>query len=152
MLEGRAAAVAATLPDGSVLVAGGRDMNQKSLASSEMFLPAEDRWAAVRPMHKARAGAAAIALSNGCVLVAGGQAHLGPMDSTEVYDVTCDTWTKARSMLAGRACFAMAPVFKDRMLATGGLSKLGFCCFGQPRACDICEVRHQTSPSSCFHA
>src|SRR3954447_11009973 len=70
----RRGAVAAPLPDGRVLVAGGsyNDGTEHSLASAEVFNPAAGAFTPINAMGVARVRAAAASLPDGRVLVAGG--------------------------------------------------------------------------------
>jgi hypothetical protein len=77
-------ALAARLPDGRVLVAGGDggyryaggsgpSPNPVSVtATAELYDPATDTWSPLHPMPEARAGGAAVVLADGSVLLVGG--------------------------------------------------------------------------------
>ena len=75
-------AVAATLADGRVLVAGGeRDTcgvdglcgeTYVAIDSASLYDPATDAWTALPPMPEPRAGGAAVTLTDGSVLIVGG--------------------------------------------------------------------------------
>jgi len=75
-------AVAATLADGRVLVAGGeRDTcgvdglcgeTYVAIEAASLYDPATDTWTALPPMPEPRAGGAAVTLTDGSVLIVGG--------------------------------------------------------------------------------
>ena len=74
-------AVAATLADGRVLVAGGeRDTcgvdycgeTYVALEAASLYDPATDTWTALPPMPEPRAGGVAVTLADGSVLIVGG--------------------------------------------------------------------------------
>ena len=96
------------LPDGQVLLAGGRVLREPAcevkcgpdivLASTERYDPVSDRWIATAPMRGPRAGHAAALLPDGRVLVAGGFVSSGipPTPPAELYT----------SSPASESCFA----------------------------------------------
>jgi Ca2+-binding RTX toxin-like protein len=120
----RAGAAAAPLPDGRVLVVGGRDASGHPLASAEVFDPGIDSFSApFGPMSVPRAGAVAAPLPDGRVLVAGGSAadfvtHL----SAEVFNAATGTFSSAGigSMAFPRVGAAAAPLADGRVLVAGG--------------------------------
>ena len=84
MLEPRDYPVAASLPDGDVLVAGGNDNGY--LKTSETYDPSTNTWKAAPEMLEAREGASAASLPDGDVLVVGGENETRIPDLHETYD------------------------------------------------------------------
>ena len=77
-------ATAVLLPNGKLLIAGGR--NVSFLSSTDLYDPATNTFAASTPsMNIARAYAAAALLPNGKVLIAGGLDSPNILSSTELY-------------------------------------------------------------------
>jgi len=70
---GRVDHVAALLPDGDVLVAGGMDGTDTALAGACLYDPASNTWSATSSMSTPRAYATATVLPTGSVLLAGGE-------------------------------------------------------------------------------
>jgi len=73
----RTQAVAATLPDGRVLLAGGGPRDNSlplALSDCDLYDPRTNRWTATAPLHTPRALAAGTLLADGRVLVVGGTA------------------------------------------------------------------------------
>jgi hypothetical protein len=99
----RNGAVAAPLPDGQVLIAGGEnEITEKSepipIQSAELFNAGTDTFTALpasgeTEMHVARWDALAAPLPNGQVLIAGGDAGTGALESAELFNPTTDTFT-----------------------------------------------------------
>jgi len=72
MIEARTDHTATSLPDGTVLVAGGSDFGGGTLfASAELYDPSTGSWTATASMIEARSGHTATLLLDGSVLVAG---------------------------------------------------------------------------------
>jgi RTX calcium-binding nonapeptide repeat (4 copies)/Galactose oxidase, central domain/Kelch motif len=132
----RGGAVAAPLPDGRVLVAGGvyfpagrfppPATSIHYLSSAEVFDPATNafRSAGIGSMSVPRAGAAAAPLPDGRVLVAGGNdPGVGELSSAEVFDPATNTFSSAGigSMSVPRAGAAAAPLPDGRVLVAGGI-------------------------------
>jgi hypothetical protein len=89
MLTARYQHSAARLPDGRVLVTGGRTSEERPLASAEIYDPAKDRWTAAPPMPAPRAEHHALSSPQG-VLVAGG---VVPEDKSHAYAFpTAELW------------------------------------------------------------
>src|SRR5262249_21426773 len=77
---------ATLLPNGKVLVAGGRN-NQSDFDSVELYDPATGVWTATRSMTTPRFNHTATLLPNGQVLVTGGfEFGVGDLASAELYD------------------------------------------------------------------
>jgi hypothetical protein len=94
---------ATLLPDGRVLVAGGRNNTGTDLTTAEIFDPASQAFTAVAPMGAARSSHAAALLSfNNNVLVFGGSSNGTSLAAAELYDPGTNTWTTTASMAAPR--------------------------------------------------
>jgi hypothetical protein len=99
----RNGAVAATLPNGQVLIAGGENGTTVKnepipFQSAELFDPATDTFTALpesgeTEMQVARWDAVAVSLPSGQVLIAGGNDGTGALKSAELFDPTTNTFT-----------------------------------------------------------
>jgi hypothetical protein len=119
MTAARYGAVAAPLPDGEVLIAGG--YNVAELATAELFNPATDTFTSVSgEMTISRQEAIAAPLPNGEVLIAGGQ-HSGVLASAELFDPATGTFTSvAGTMTTARYAAMTAPLPDGKVLIAGG--------------------------------
>ncbi len=122
MSVARHGAVAAPLPDGRVLVAGGdyNDGTDHSLASAEVFNPATNAFTPVGDMGVARVRAAAASLPDGRVLVAGGNDGTTRLSSAEVFNPATNAFTPVGDMGSDRARAAAAQLPDGRVLLVGG--------------------------------
>ncbi len=118
----RHGAVAAPLPDGRVLVAGGdyNDGTDHPLASAEVFNPATGAFTPVGDMGIARIRAAAAPLPDGRVLVAGGNDGTTRLSSAEVFNPATNAFTPVNDMPTDLARAAAAPLPGGRVLLAGG--------------------------------
>jgi hypothetical protein len=118
----RRGAVAAPLPDGRVLVAGGsyNDGTEHSLASAELFNPTTGAFTPVADMGVARVRAAAAPLRDGRVLVAGGNDGSNRLSSAEVFNPATGAFTPVGDMTADRAREAAVTLSDGRVLVVGG--------------------------------
>jgi hypothetical protein len=118
----RHGAVAAPLPDGRVLVAGGdyNDGVDHPLATAEVFNPSTNTFAPVGDMSIARIRAAAAPLPDGRVLVAGGNDGTTRLSSAEVFNPATNAFTPVGDMGTDRARAAAAPLPDGRVLVAGG--------------------------------
>jgi Kelch motif protein len=86
MHRARAFFVAAELPNGNILVAGGFD-GGVTFADSEIYNWHTGLWTVTAPMNQARSAPVAVQLENGRVLVIGGLDGDGTiLNSAEIYD------------------------------------------------------------------
>jgi hypothetical protein len=129
MASSRTAAMAAPLPGGDVLVAGGwrysspYDHNGGGLKSAEVYDSASGEFSATGAMIQSRIGAAVAPLADGRVLIAGGlQAPMAskPYASAEIYDPETGEFTATGSMAIGRWQPVAAPLPDGRILVAGG--------------------------------
>lgn len=121
------------LPDGRVLIAGGRHGlpdGSSFLASSEIYDPLADTWTNTtgNMMNVAREGHLAVLLKNGKVLIAGGEGPWRVAGKTaELFDPTTQMWSLTGSMsdgwLAGSATLTL--LADGRVLRTGGTDGQG---------------------------
>jgi len=90
---GRRLHTATLLPDGRVLVIGGRDAQDRPLATAEIWDPKRRTWSAAGRLHLGRCCHSATLLDDGRVLVVGGRVkHKDPFDCEEEHGV-CTTTT-----------------------------------------------------------
>jgi hypothetical protein len=127
MMVGRSGAVAAPLPDGRVLVAGGVDPTVQTgsnvLQSAEIFDPATGTFSPTGSMTVPRVGAAAAPLPDGRVLIAGGDDQIqlaGALSSAEIFDPATGTFAPTGDMTILRNGPAAAPLPDGRVLVAGG--------------------------------
>ncbi|WP_170320021.1 Kelch repeat-containing protein [Polyangium spumosum] len=121
MAHWRMHATATKLPDGRVLVAGGRDLDTIDLESAEVFDPGSGTWAVVESMGLARKKHTATRLQDGNVLVVGGSRnYFGETSSVERYDWQTGTWTSESSMPAPRSDHVAVSLMDGRVLVAGG--------------------------------
>jgi hypothetical protein len=90
MIVIRSAHTATLLPNGTVLVAGGRGAydvasGYQSLSSAELYDPASGTFTATGSMTTARDSFTATLLPNQKVLIAGGANAAGALSSAELY-------------------------------------------------------------------
>jgi WD40 repeat protein len=115
MSTSRIGATATMLPDGDVLIAGGRSEGL-ILASAEMFDPRSGTFAATGSMTQPRAGHTATVLPNGNILIVGGSTD----NSAEIYSPATGKFSKTGSTIdnfAGRIAVSLGD---GRVLVAGG--------------------------------
>jgi hypothetical protein len=123
LMASRSAHVAALLPDGKVLVAGG--WHADFLASAELYDPASGTFAATGEMTEARENATATMLSNGKVLIVGGSNQTGRSRTAELYDPASGRFVATGSMTVERELHTATLLQNGKVLVTGGFSKTG---------------------------
>lgn len=123
--------VAALLPDGKVLVAGGFvpdpitvDVETKT---AEVYAPTQGVFTNVGSMNSARAIAAAAALPSGDILVTGGLDGVGAvvLASAEIYRAATGTWSPTGSLATPRAGHTATPVGDGTILVAAGYDNTG---------------------------
>ncbi|MFT3766502.1 MAG: kelch repeat-containing protein [Minicystis sp.] len=122
MIDPRARHVAALLPDGEVLAAGGQGWIE-AIASAERYDPATDTWSPAAPMSAPRDLAKGTTLADGRVLVTGGHDNVpfvSFLDTAEIYDAASDSWTLTGPMVSPRGYHAITRLADGRVLVTGG--------------------------------
>ena len=122
----RTGAVAAPLPDGKALIAGGIDGNS-ILSNAELFNPQTDTFTSVpNAMTNERYGAVAAPLPGGEVLIAGGGEGNGYLSSAELFNPQTDTFTSVPNSMTTQRYGAMAAPLPDgEVLIAGGYESFG---------------------------
>jgi hypothetical protein len=117
----RAGATATLMPDGRILIVGGKDGNGNALETAEVLNP-DGTMTPVPPMLTQRYGHSAIQLKDGNVLVAGGHTSGGGVVNTaELFDPVANTWHWAsNAMTDARADFALSQLLDGNLLIAGG--------------------------------
>lgn len=120
----RAWHTASLLPDGMVLVAGGRDTLGSSLAGAELFDPSSGQWIQLKTMRDSRWDHTAVLLPNGKVLVTGGE-HAGLLDNqlldrSELFDPDSRSWSATGRMSRQRSEHTATLLPSGKVLVVGG--------------------------------
>jgi hypothetical protein len=128
--EPRRGHAATALPDGRVVVAGGRNADGDPTVSAEMYDPVAGTWATVAPMKVGRIGHSLTTLADGRVLVtggttagtgaAGGGQTIRPESSAEIFDPKTGAWRTTQSMSTGRFEHTATALPDGKVLIAGG--------------------------------
>jgi hypothetical protein len=118
MTAPRAGHTATLLPNGKVLISGGR---RDGLTNAELFDPAAATFTSTGEMVTARRLHTATLLTDGRVLIAGGFLNNSnsPLASAELYDPTTGTFTATGSMLTARGKHTATLLYDGRVLVAG---------------------------------
>lgn len=111
---------ATLLPDGNVLVTGGRG-DKNALSSTELYNPTTGTWRNAASMNAPRNLATATLLPNGKVLVIGGDSG----GTIELYNPATDTWTPAGAMKSPRQGHTTTLLSDGRVFVVGGFAGMG---------------------------
>ncbi len=121
MANARYGAIAALLPSGDVLIAGGSNsvFVGNSLASAETYAATSGTFSSAGSMTNARNGASATLLPNAQVLVVGGATSGTFPAQAESYDASTGTFTATGSLPALFVCGTPAPLPNGQVLLMG---------------------------------
>jgi Galactose oxidase, central domain/Kelch motif len=114
---------ATLLPNGMVLVAGGRGpVGFEVTASAELYDPASGSWTVTGSLNTARFLQTATLLPSDKVLVAGGVGGGVILASAELYDPANGTWTTTSSLNTARAEPTATLLLNGMVLVAGGIA------------------------------
>ena len=127
----RALHTATLLPNGEVLVTGGRALTEATPTfsnSAETYDPSTSSWSPAGGMSETRAGHSAVLMADGRVLVTGGLAVVAAgeervtvyRDTAEIYDPETRTWSSIASMTEPRWAHTTTQLDDGRVLVAGG--------------------------------
>jgi WD40 repeat protein len=117
---------ATLLPNGKVLVAGGRNFDDGALNTSSLYDFLTDKWTAVTNQNMgARDNHTATLLPNGKVLVAGGRGTFGAaLNTSSLYDFLSNTWTTVTNLdgddMGARGSHTATLLPNGKVLVAGG--------------------------------
>jgi N-acetylneuraminic acid mutarotase len=124
---------ATLLPDGRVLIAGGRGsdhsgaFNYPATAVAEIFDPTTGTWSETGYLSVGRKQHTATLLPDGRVLVAGGADEVfNSLDSTEIYDPSTGIWSPTGNLQHGRRRHTATLLPDGRVLVAGGVGSPQF--------------------------
>ncbi|MBM3944899.1 MAG: hypothetical protein FJ317_05330, partial [SAR202 cluster bacterium] len=128
MADSRSFHSALLLPDGRVLIVGGKAKGVSEWPivhrRTEIYNPATGAWMETGEMVNERQSPAVALLPDGRVIVAGGtNTSIDPYNSTEVWDPATGQWSDAGDMSNYRETPQAVTLKDGRPLVTGGRSK-----------------------------
>ncbi len=123
----RAGHTATTLPDGTILIAGGRDaFTGVVVPAAELYDPATESFTPIGNMVVGRVLHVAVPLPGGRVLLAGGDTAMElASPSAEIYSVADRTFTPTGPLDAGRTFHVAVPLASGEALVAGGMAPDG---------------------------
>jgi uncharacterized repeat protein (TIGR03803 family) len=123
---------ATLLPNGLVLIAGGRIANDYATSQwadtndCELYNPATGSSTFTGPMADSHSSGIAMMLTNGLVLIAGGEDNgQSTIPGAELYDSASGTWTITGSLQQKRESFASVLLSNGKVLVVGGYDNSG---------------------------
>jgi N-acetylneuraminic acid mutarotase len=118
----RAGHTATLLPDGNVLVVGGRyyDGLLKITNSCELYHPESGNWTLADTMSTEKWNHTSILMNNGQVLTVGGASYQGSINTCEIYDPGLDLWFTTDTLNEARENHTATLLNDGRILVAGG--------------------------------
>ena len=112
--------IAVTALDGRIHLVGGRGLDDKTVATHEMFDPATGRWTKLAPLPTARDHVALVAVA-GKLHAIGGRTATPDTNVTahDIYDPAANSWQAAAPLLSP-VSNAAATVYRGLILLAGG--------------------------------
>jgi hypothetical protein len=138
MATARAYHTETLLPNGKVLLAGGRGASSTFLDSAELYDPATGLLAPTGSMSARRVSHTATLLGNGKVLIAGGfTSSTNGTTSAELYDPATGLFTPTGSMTRPRGTHTATLLPTGEVLITGGYSGSKNTLSNFPTTCEL---------------
>ena len=116
---------ACLLPNGQVLVAGGKTSLQSDTACAELYDPTRGTWTPTGNLHAVLNAHTATLLASGQVLVVGGANALGVVPNSELYNPSSGTWERIVEINTGRSFHTATLLPNGQVLVTGGGNGMG---------------------------
>jgi hypothetical protein len=114
-------ATATLLPNGKLLVAGGRIPAGEPLSTAYLYDSAKGNWSNAASMEVAHDFHTATLLPTGDVLVAGGLKTTGTgLKTSELYDELSGTWSQTGDLVNGRQLHTATLLTNGKVLVAGG--------------------------------
>ncbi len=104
----------------AIIVAGGRDSENKELASCEQFNVQLNQWSSIASLNKPRRDAAAAAHSHSVFVFGGYNPDVGLLDEIEEYNTAADKWTVLQARLTVARYQLAAAYLDDSIYMFGG--------------------------------
>ncbi len=123
LAEARTRHTATLLPDGSVLVIGGRGAADRALASAELWNPVTRSFSPAGSLAEARHSHTATLLPSGQVLVIGGTLGEGSLASAELWDPITGSFVPAGSLKDARGLHTATLLGNGNVLVVGGSTR-----------------------------
>lgn len=121
MTDARFQNAMAKLPDGRVIVAGGRSIENRAIDTAEIWDPETGLWTPTLPMNQAHETMPMVSLGDGRVMVIGGADDTyAPVTTVEVYDPATNGWVEIDPMSEKRIWHTATLLSDGRILVTGG--------------------------------
>jgi N-acetylneuraminic acid mutarotase/sugar lactone lactonase YvrE len=117
---------AALLPDGRVVVAGGRNSSMLLTAAVDIYNPASNTWSPAAPMSATRSRFTLDLLANGKLIATGGDAGV-ILASTEIFDPASGVgaWSAGAPLSMKRSVHTSVRLGNGSLLVIGGLNGSG---------------------------
>lgn len=109
-----------TMPDGTVVVVGGRDADGRPLPSIEVLTPGASAWREVGQLAYARADHTATRMPDGRLLIAGGQGAQTILSSSEIFDPATDAISVGPALVRARRRHTAVLVSTGELWLVGG--------------------------------
>jgi hypothetical protein len=122
----RTAYTATLLSNGEVLVVGGVDRSDETIAVAEIYNPESGTWRTTGSLRDARWGHTATILQDGRILLAGGLLDdwlMSPAETGELFDPETETWSRAGRITQGWMHTATA--LDDGLVLVAGGTRTG---------------------------
>jgi WD40 repeat protein len=126
LTTGRREHTATLLPNGKVLVVGGKTTGDVVIGSAELYDPATGQWTTAGGLSAPRCQHTATLLPNGMVLAAGGYNGSSYLNSAELYDPVSGQWSPAGAMNHHRGSHTATLLSNGQVLVTAGYSDVEF--------------------------
>lgn len=122
MNDSHAYGAAKMLTNGQVLIVGGENNGQYTIAGAELYNAGSGTWTATGPLQQEREAFASAMLPDGRVLVAGGfdNGSLQDLASVEIYSPNTGIWTNAAAMIYSADSGTATLLPNGKVLVAGG--------------------------------